>query len=119
MRVWHSQLSRGKHRPRELRRSSSAIAPSARIADLEPYEVCRVVAVVESLKIDPLAASIEATVTDGTGRLVARWSLVRPTPQLVVVPGRRVLLEGMTSSGESGLVLIDPRFVTIHPAVGT
>jgi len=78
--------------------------------DLQPYEQCRVVGVVERLIIDPVVGSIEVTATDGSDRIVARWSIRRPTPQLAIVPGGGIQLEGVPVAGEAGLVLIDPTF---------
>ena len=95
----------------DLQRWALSFGPSAWIADLEPYEVSRVAGVVERLRIDPVESAVHAVVTDGTGRAAARWSLRRPTPQLAVVPGRGVVLRGVTSLGPDGAVMFqEPGF---------
>jgi hypothetical protein len=110
MRILHHRVSQEERRLVELPPWALSAGASGWITDLEAYETCRVVGVVKKLTIDPLRGSIEATVTDGTGWVVARWSTRRPAPQLGVVPGRGVLLEGVPIAAEDGLVLIDPRF---------
>lgn len=87
---------------------------SAWLLDLEPYQSCRVVGVVQQLRVDPVNRHIEVTITDGTGELVAHWAIRRPTPQLAVAPGRGVVLEGVPIVGRDGaLVVRDPAFETI------
>jgi hypothetical protein len=110
MGILHHRVSREEGRLVELPLWALSAGASGWITDLEAYETCRVVGVVKRLTIDTVQGSIEATVTDGTGWVVARWSTRRPTPQLGVVPGRGVLLEGVPIAGEDGLVLVDPRF---------
>lgn len=84
------------------------------LMDLEPYECCRVVGLVKRLKVDPANGHLDATVTDGTGEVVARWSIRRPTPELAMVPGRAVALEGVATVGDDGrLILQEPDFQTI------
>ena len=110
MRILHHRVSQEERRLVELPLWALSAGASGWITDLGAYETCRVVGVVKKLTIDPLRGSIEATVTDGTGWVVARWSTRRPAPQLGVVPGRGVLLEGVPIAAEDGLVLVDPRF---------
>ena len=107
-------------RAAELSRWAVSRGTSVWLIDLEPYESCRVVGIVERLRIDPRKGHIEAEITDGTDVLVARWSIRRPTPELAVVPGRAVVLEGVAGVGDDGrLILEEPGFETIPwPGVG-
>ncbi|MDQ3217673.1 MAG: hypothetical protein M3Q18_07480 [Actinomycetota bacterium] len=90
---------------------------SSWLAELEPYERTRVAGGVETLRLDPLQGRIEASVTDGTAAVVARWSIRRPTPELAVAPGRRVVLEGTTAIGEAGEVILqEPAFQVFESA---
>lgn len=114
MHVLHRRVSDQERGPVELPLWALSAGASRWITDLEAYEACRVVGVVERLKIVPLRGSIEATITDGTGRVVARWSIRRPTPQLSVLPGRGVLLEGVPIAEDRGLVLVDPSFELVE-----
>jgi hypothetical protein len=85
------------------------------LIDLEPYVSCRVVGIVERLRIDPLSGYIEATVFDGTAAAPARWAIRRSTEELAAVPGRGVVLEGMAVIGHDGELLLDePSLRTIH-----
>jgi hypothetical protein len=90
------------------------------LIDLQPYELCRIAGVVERLRLDPGGGLIEATVSDGTGEVTARWSIRRPTPELAVSPGRAVVLEGIAVVGRDGeLILSEPTFEIVHfPEVG-
>ena len=83
------------------------------IVDLELYEAVRVAGAVQRLRIDPGEGVLNVVVSDGTGCVSARWSITRPTPQLTLVPPRRVALEGIVVRGSTGdLVLPEPRFET-------
>ena len=74
------------------------------LIDLEPYEHCRVAGVVDRLRIDPLSGSVEIVISDGTGVTSARWHIRRPTPQLALVPGRGVVLDGSSTLALDGSV---------------
>jgi hypothetical protein len=81
------------------------------LIDLQPYEFSRVAGIVLRLRLDLAQGQIDATVTDGTAEVRARWPIRRPTPELAVKPGRAVLLEGIAVVGRDGeLVLKDPAF---------
>lgn len=98
----------------ELQLWAMSNGASTWLIDLEPYVVCRVVGVVERLRIDPVNGWIQATITDGTDEVVARWFIRRPTPELAAVPGRGVALEGVALIGDDGeLVLSEPAVETL------
>jgi hypothetical protein len=86
-------------------------AISAWLSDVEPYERCRVAGVVQRLRIDPLDGSLDVLISDGTGVTLARWHIRRPTPQLALVPGRGVVLDGSSTVASDGsLVFEEPTF---------
>ncbi len=118
MRILHHRVSEEDRRLAELQLWALSAGATVWVIDLEAYERSRVVGVVERLTVDPLRGSIEATVTDGTSWVVARWSIRRPTPQLGVLPGRGVLLEGVPIPGDRGLVMVDPSFELIELPAG-
>jgi hypothetical protein len=76
------------------------------LGDLEPYEPCRVAGVIDRLFIDPRGGVIEASVSDGTGTVIAQWALRRPTPELALTPGRGVVLDGVAAVGTDGEFVI-------------
>lgn len=81
------------------------------LVDLEPYERCRVVGVVERLRLDPGRGHLQATITDGTGEVAARWPIRTPPAEVAVAPGRAVVLEGFAVVAyEGALMLEDPSF---------
>jgi hypothetical protein len=77
------------------------------LVDLEPYEHCRVAGVVERLRIDPLSGSVDVSLIDGTGVTSALWQIRRPTPQLALVPGRGVVLDGQSTLASDGSVAFE------------
>jgi hypothetical protein len=101
----------------ELQLWAISAGASSLIVDLEPYEAARVAGSVIKLRIDPIAGDIDAYVWDGTAYLIARWHIVRPTPQLVVVPGRRILLTGTSVRQDEGVVMVEPLFELMEPEV--
>lgn len=90
---------------------------SSWIVDVGPYEACRVAGLVERLTVDPVQGSVDATITDGTASIIARWSTCRP-PRLRVAPGSGVVLRGIAILEESGLVVVEPTLELVpFPAV--
>lgn len=98
----------------ERQRWAISAGASTWLIDLEPYEKCRVVGVVNSLRMDPREELIEITINDGTGEVGARWMIQRPIPQLALAPGTAVVLDGVAAIGNDGrLVLLEPGFQAI------
>jgi hypothetical protein len=122
-RLRRSKLSSGVAdvaRSRLAARQRWAISAGASVwlIDLEPYETCRVVGVVKSLRVDPHEGHVEITINDGTGQVAARWTIRRHTPQLALAPGTAVVLEGAAAIGNDGrLALLEPGFQAIANAV--
>jgi hypothetical protein len=85
---------------------------SSWLIDLKPYEPCTVAGIVVHWTIDPIGGIIDATLFDGTAEVVARWpSNRRPSPLQATNQGRGLVLEGVTSVGPDGdIIIIDPDF---------
>jgi hypothetical protein len=83
------------------------------IIDLEPYEPCRVAGMIERLTVDPVAGHMDASVTDGTDRVIARWAIRRPAPQTACIPGRFVVIEGLPCTGDEHLMILEPQFEVV------
>jgi hypothetical protein len=84
--------------------------------DLDRCGWARVAGVVDRLLIDPTRGNFEASITDGTGFVTARWSVGSPALCRAVVPGRRVIVEGFVSESDHGIpILADPRYEVVSP----
>lgn len=94
----------------ELQLWALSAGASCWMIDLEPYEHSRVAGVIERLSLDPVEGRIDAVLTDGTERILARWVIRRPTPQLACVPGRFVVIEGVPIPGDDSLLMVEPDF---------
>lgn len=101
----------------ELQLWAVSAGASSLIVDLKPYEAVRVAGSVIKLVIDPIAGDIDAYVWDGTGYVIARWHIIRPTPRLVIVPGRRVVVAGTSVSENDCLVMVEPLIELIEPEI--
>jgi hypothetical protein len=82
------------------------------IADLAARQLGTVVGEISSIRIVPRAGSpsLEATITDGTGSIVAVWTGRRRIAG--VAPGKRLVLNGrgvVTGTG-ARLLLFNPRY---------
>lgn len=62
-------------RAEHLREWARSIPDTVRIADAECRCRCKLAGVIQNVRIDPRegSGSIEATITDGTGRMVVKW----------------------------------------------
>lgn len=85
------------------------------IVDLVSLERSRVAGLVERLSIDPVEGQARALITDGTGRIIARWQTGSPTPQLAVAPGRLVVLEGLVVVGEDDMMMMLEAVFEVFP----
>lgn len=98
-------------RAENLRRWASTIPDATPITRVEPRQRCRVAGVVQNIRIDPREGrgSIEATIIDGTGDLVARW-LGRQSLSGIRL-GMGLVVEGIVGTGEDGeLVVLNPEY---------
>jgi hypothetical protein len=98
-------------RAENLQTWAQTLPGTCRIAEVEPRKRCRVVGVITNVRIDPRqgGGAIEATVSDGTGRLVSRW-LGRSSMRGIRL-GIGLLLEGTPSLPEEGeTVMLNPEY---------
>lgn len=103
--------------PEELRADNlqewaASIEGTTRIADMTARDQYKIAGVVTNIRIDPREGSgyVEATVTDGTGIMVARW-LGRQTMSGLRL-GVGLILKGRCGSGgpDGELVIINPEY---------
>ncbi|MGH8999173.1 MAG: OB-fold nucleic acid binding domain-containing protein [Acidimicrobiia bacterium] len=85
-----------------------ARAGCAHIDDLEPRSLARVVGEVSSVRVVPRAGapSLEVTVTDGRGNLVAVFFGRRHLAGLH--PGRRLVVEGVVAESGNRALVFNP-----------
>lgn len=98
-----------------LRHWASTIEGTTRLQDVKPRERVRVAGVIQNIRIDPRegTGSIEATLIDGTGELVAKW-LGRQT-LFGISLGAGLVIEGMIGSSGTGgeCVVLNPEYKLI------
>ena len=95
-----------------LREFCSALPDVTPINDVAPRQDATVVGEIQSVRIVPRAGSpsLEATISDGTGTLVAMWTGRRRIAG--VGPGRKIVVSGRGApTGPNGrLLLFNPRY---------
>ena len=80
-------------RSENLRSWAESVPGTCRIAEVEPRSRSKVAGVIQNIRIDPrTGGSIEATISDGTASLVAKW-LGRSTLSGIRL-GEGLILEG-------------------------
>jgi hypothetical protein len=101
-------------RAQNLREWASTIPDAVPIADLEPRKSCTVAGVVQNIRIDPREGrgSIEATIIDGSGRLVVRW-LGRSSLSGVKLGVGLVVTGTVGQSSESEPMVMNPEYELI------
>jgi hypothetical protein len=99
-----------RKRAEDLRQWASTIPGSTLIKDVVPRQRTKVAGVVQTLRIDPREGrgSIEATIYDGSGQLVAKW-LGRSSLSGITL-GVGLILEGIAGDAEGGLVIVNPEY---------
>ncbi len=98
-------------RAENLRNWASTIPGASRIEEVIPRERCRVAGVIQNVRIDPREGlgSIEATITDGSGEMVAKW-LGRPAMAGIRL-GMGLVLEGTAGVAPDGyLRVLNPEY---------
>lgn len=98
-------------RAENLRRWASSIEGAMPIAEVESRRPCCVAGVIQNVRIDPRegSGSIEATIIDGSGQMVAKW-LGRSSLSGITLGMGLILrgLAGSTSEGEA--VVLNPEY---------
>ncbi len=100
-------------RSENLRDWAATIAGSCRIRDVEPRQRQRVAGVVTNIRIDPREGhgSIEATIVDGTGSMVAKW--LGRAKLAGIRLGVGLVIEGLAGKQDGDLVVLNPEYELI------
>jgi hypothetical protein len=95
----------------DLREWATSIPGAIPITDVVARTKCRVAGVIMNIRIDPREGrdAIEATISDGTGRMVARW--VGRSSLEGIRLGGGLIIEGTAGLGEHNeCVLLNPEY---------
>jgi OB-fold nucleic acid binding domain len=98
-------------RAENCRQWAAQLANTTRIGEVRPRERHRVAGIIQNIRIDPRegSGSVEATITDGTGYMVAKW-LGRATLS-GIKPGAGLVMEGTVGRGSDGeMVVLNPDY---------
>ncbi|MDQ3987261.1 MAG: hypothetical protein M3280_12295 [Actinomycetota bacterium] len=118
-------LGRLTRTPEELRAETcrewaSSVPGTTRIGDIETRRHQKAAGVVQNIRIDPRegSGSIEVTISDGTGYLVAKWLGRQSLSGIGLGTGLVVNgIAGRSSDGE--LVILNPEYELVpHPEQG-
>lgn len=113
MRRWLRKIARPPEEARaeNLRRWAATIPGTSPIVAVEPRCHCKVAGVIQNIRIDPRegTGSIEATIIDGSGSMVARW-LGRSAMSGIRL-GMGLILQGLPGTTREGeAVLLNPEY---------
>ena len=97
-------------RAENLRRWIRTLPEITPISEARARERQKVAGVIQNIRIDPREGrdSIEATITDGSGTLVAKW-LGRPSMSGIRL-GAGLIAEGVIGTQDGDLVLLNPEY---------
>ena len=98
-------------RDEHLKEWAGSIPGAVRIADAECRCRCKIAGVIQNVRIDPRegSGSIEATVTDGSGRMVVKW-LGRQKLSGIAL-GAGLVFEGTVGQGsDQKLHVLNPEY---------
>ncbi|MDQ3940521.1 MAG: DNA-binding protein [Actinomycetota bacterium] len=97
-------------RAENLRHWSASIEGTTAISEVVPRQRVRAAGVVTNIRIDPREGrgSIEATVVDGTGSMVAKW-LGRAKLSGIRL-GAGLVIEGLPGKQDGDLVVLNPEY---------
>ena len=97
-------------RAENLRRWISTLPDVTPLSSAQARERQKVAGVIQNIRIDPREGrdSIEATITDGTGTLIAKW-LGRPTMSGIRL-GSGLIVEGVIGIQDGDLILLNPEY---------
>ena len=100
-------------RAENLRHWAANIEGTTPISGVEPRQRARVAGVITNIRIDPRQGqgSIEATIVDGTGSMVAKW-LGRARLSGIRL-GSGLVVEGLPGKQEGDLVVLNPEYELI------
>jgi hypothetical protein len=115
--AWLNAFIRRLARPPEevraenLRRWASSVEGATPIAELAARRGCCVAGVIQNIRIDPRtgSGSIEATIIDGTGQMVAKW-LGRSSLSGITL-GMGLIVEGIIGvAGDGEFTVLNPDY---------
>jgi hypothetical protein len=96
-------------RAENLRRWARSVAGTTPISDIRARERTKVAGVIQNVRIDPRSGgSIEATITDGTGRHVARW--LGRSELAGIRLGAGLVMEGVVGEQDGELMMLNPEY---------
>lgn len=101
-------------RAENLRHWVTSIGDVTTIKDVQPRHRTRVAGVIQNIRIDPRNGrdAIEATIIDGTDRMVAKW-LGRSSLSGIQL-GMGLIMEGVPGVGPDGpMVMLNPEYVLV------
>lgn len=80
------------------------------LSGIAPRQRHKVAGVIHNIRIDPRSGrdSIEATITDGSGDIIAKW-LGRSTMSGITL-GAGLIMEGIIGAQEGDLVMLNPDY---------
>ena len=97
-------------RAENLRHWVTALPDVTPLRDVIPRKHQKVAGVINNIRIDPRQGrdSIEATITDGTGTIIAKW-LGRSTMSGITL-GAGLIMEGVVGEQDGDHVLLNPDY---------
>ena len=96
-------------RAENLRRWARSVPGTTPISDIRPRERTKVAGVIQNIRIDPRSGgSIEAMVTDGTGRHIARW--LGRSELAGISLGAGLVMEGVVGEQDGELTMLNPEY---------
>jgi hypothetical protein len=97
-------------RAENLRHWVESLPGVSPLSEISPRERYKVAGVIHNIRIDPRSGrdSIEATITDGSGDLIAKW-LGRSTMSGITL-GAGLIMEGIIGAQEGDLVMLNPDY---------
>jgi hypothetical protein len=101
-------------RAENLRTWASTVPGATAIANVQPRQRAKVAGVIQNIRIDPRegSGSIEATIIDGTGELIAKW-LGRQSMSGIQL-GMGLVIEGVIGSSSDALAMIlNPEYTLV------
>ena len=100
-------------RAENLRRWVATLPNITPLSEATARERFRLAGVIQNIRIDPRAGrdSIEATITDGSGTLIAKW-LGRSTLSGITL-GAGLIMEGIVGKQDEDLVVLNPEYELI------
>ncbi len=99
-------------RAENLRAWARSVAGTTPLSDIQPRQRTKVAGVIQNIRIDPRSGgSIEAMITDGTGRHTARW--LGRSELAGIRLGAGLVMEGVVGEQDGELVMLNPEYALV------